>query len=151
MGSVIAEGIERAGGEARLFSIEEPIDQEYVDACDGVIIGTPTWVANTCWQIKKWFDVDSRSLNLAGKLGGVYATAHYAQGGADVALLTMIGHMMVKGMVLYSGGASLGKPFIHLGPVAWILWEPTLRTAGRISESTASGLQRKPENCLTDR
>ena len=28
MGSVIAEGIERAGGEARLFSIEEPIDQE---------------------------------------------------------------------------------------------------------------------------
>ena len=52
MGSVIAEGIERAGGEARLFSIEEPIDQEYVDACDGVIIGTPTWVANTCWQIK---------------------------------------------------------------------------------------------------
>lgn len=118
MGSVIAEGIERAGGEARLFSIEEPIDQEYVDACDGVIIGTPTWVANTCWQIKKWFDVDSRSLNLAGKLGGVYATAHYAQGGADVALLTMIGHMLVKGMVLYSGGASLGKPFIHLGPVA---------------------------------
>ena len=89
-----------------------------MDACDGVIIGTPTWVANTCWQIKKWFDVDSRSLNLAGKLGGVYATAHYAQGGADVALLTMIGHMLVKGMVLYSGGASLGKPFIHLGPVA---------------------------------
>ena len=96
MGSVIAEGIERAG----------------------VIIGTPTWVANTCWQIKKWFDVDSRELNLAGKLGGVYATAHYAQGGADVALLTMIGQRMVKGMVLYSGGASLGKPFIHLGPVA---------------------------------
>ena len=27
------------------FPIEEPIDQEYVDACDGVIIGTPTWVA----------------------------------------------------------------------------------------------------------
>ena len=35
-----------------------------------------------------------------------------------MAILTLIGHLLVKGMLVYSGGAALGKPFIHLGPVA---------------------------------
>lgn len=118
MGEVIAEGITSLGGEVRLFSIEEPMDAEYINNCDGIIFGTPTWVASTCWQMKKWFDTESHALKLGGKLGGVYATAHFAQGGADIAIMTLIGHMMVKGMLVYSGGASLGKPFIHLGPVA---------------------------------
>lgn len=118
MGEVIAEGILSLGGEVRLFSIEEPMDTDYINSCDGIIFGTPTWVASTCWQMKKWFDTESHALKLGGKLGGVYATAHFAQGGADIAIMTLIGHMMVKGMLVYSGGASLGKPFIHLGPVA---------------------------------
>lgn len=118
MGERIAEGLSLGGHEVRLFSIEEPMDTEYINACSGVIFGTPTWLASTCWQMKQWFDTKSGSLSLAGKLGGVYATAHFAQGGADIAIMTLIGHMMVKGMLVYSGGASLGKPFIHLGPVA---------------------------------
>ena len=118
MGEVIAKGIARQGGKTRLFSIEEPLDQEYINSCDGVLFGTPVYLANTCWQMKKWFDTESASVKLSGKLGGVYSTAHYAQGGGDVAILTLIGHLLVKGMLVYSGGASLGKPFIHLGPVA---------------------------------
>lgn len=118
MGEVIAKGIEKKGGQVRLFSIEEPLDTEYLNDCDGVLFGTPVYLANTCWQMKKWFDTESASVNLAGKLGGVYSTAHFAQGGADVAILTLIGHLLVKGMLVYSGGAALGKPFIHLGPVA---------------------------------
>ena len=118
MGEIIAEGIRKQGGEARLFSITEDMDAEYINACDGVIFGTPTYLASTCWQIKKWLEEDSRSLKLAGKLGGVYATAHYAQGGGDIAIMTIIGHLLVKGMLVYSGGASYGQPFIHLGPVA---------------------------------
>lgn len=118
MGEVIAEGISSAGGEARLFSIEEEMDIDYINSCDGVIFGTPTWVASTCWQMKKWFDVDSAGISLAGKLGGVYSTAHFAQGGGDIAVMTLIGHMLVKGMLIYSGGSSLGKPYIHLGPMA---------------------------------
>ena len=41
-----------------------------------------------------------------------------AENGADVAIMTLIGHLLVKGMLVYSGGASQGQPFIHLGPVA---------------------------------
>ena len=41
--------------EIRLFNLkdsEEP-DREYVESCDAVIFGTPTYVANMCWQMKK--------------------------------------------------------------------------------------------------
>ena len=48
----------------------------------------------------------------------MFATADYPQGGADTAILTIINHLMVKGMLVYSGGSALGQPFIHLGAVA---------------------------------
>ena len=41
MGEEIAAGIRSEGGEARLFSIEEPLDAEYIASSDGVIFGTP--------------------------------------------------------------------------------------------------------------
>ena len=118
MAEVIARGLAAAGGETRFFSVEEAMDADYIDQCAGVIFGTPTYLANTCWQMKQWFDEGSGGIKLAGKLGGVFATAHYAQGGADVAIMTLLPHMLVKGMLVYSGGAAHGKPYIHLGPVA---------------------------------
>ena len=105
-------------GGINLENVEEAMDADYIDQCAGVIFGTPTYLANTCWQMKQWFDEGSRGIKLAGKLGGAFATAHYAQGGADVAIMTLLPHMLVKGMLVYSGGAAHGKPYIHLGPVA---------------------------------
>lgn len=40
------------------------------------------------------------------------------QGGADVAIQSVLGHMLVKGMLVYSGGGAWGLPYIHLGAVA---------------------------------
>ena len=141
MGEEIAEGIRKQGGEVKLFSIEEPLDNEYISECGGVIFGTPVYLANTCWQMKKWFDTESASVKLAGKLGGVYSTAHFAQGGGDVALMTLIGHMLVKGMMIYSGGASL-PPFGRPGPPPCGPPPPGLhrwRASGRCREASAPG------------
>jgi NAD(P)H dehydrogenase (quinone) len=68
--------------------------------------------------MKKFFD-EGGSIQLGGKLGAAFATANVPQGGADVALLTLLQHMMVKGMLVYSGGTSLGQPFLHLGAAGW--------------------------------
>ena len=54
----------------------------------------------------------------AGKVGGAFATADYLHGGGDLGIQTILNHMMVLGMLTYSGGGSFGKPVIHLGPVA---------------------------------
>lgn len=102
--------------EAGVFSLDL-VDKTFLNESRAVVFGTPTYYANTCWQLKKWFD-ESREFNLAGKLGAVFATADYAQGGADVAIMTVLGHLLVKGMLVYSGGSAFGQPFIHLGAVA---------------------------------
>lgn len=117
MAQEIANGMETVENiESRIFDIED-VDYEYIKESKAVVFGTPTYYANTCWQIKKWFD-ESWSCNLAGKIGGVFATADFQQGGADTAISTIINHLIVKGMLVYSGGSALGNPYIHLGPVA---------------------------------
>ena len=102
--------------EVGVFDINN-IDDNFLKESKGVVFGTPTYYANTCWQMKKWFD-ESRDYDLEGKIGAVFATADYIQGGAATAMLTIINHLMVKGMLVYSGGSALGQPFMHLGPVA---------------------------------
>jgi len=103
--------------EVGLFSIDK-IDYNFIKESKAVIFGTPTYYANTCWQIKKWFD-ESRNCDIGGKIGGAFSTANFPQGGADTAILTIINHLIVKGMLVYSGGSALGLPYIHLGPVAF--------------------------------
>lgn len=113
----IAKGMKEAADiDVAIFSIDA-IDYDFLSESKAVVFGTPTYYANTCWQIKKWFD-ESYKVKLGGKLGAVYATCDYIQGGPDTAILTIINHLMVKGMLVYSSGSSLGKPFIHLGAVA---------------------------------
>ncbi|MCD8391313.1 MAG: flavodoxin family protein [Firmicutes bacterium] len=120
-GEQIAEGMKKQGAEVRMFNLKDgQPDKEYIESCAGIVFGTPTYYASTCWQLKKFFDADSSGIKLAGKLGGVYATANWAQGGADVANLTIVGHMLVKGMLAYSSGGEYGKPIVHLGPTALV-------------------------------
>ena len=104
-----------AGVEVQLFDLDH-IDMDFFNESKAVVFGTPTYYANNCWQIKKWFDEGS-AYNLEGKLGAAFATANVQQGGGSVAITTLIQHMMVKGMLVYSGGTANGQPFIHLGAV----------------------------------
>ena len=88
MASEIVKGIEEEGAEAKIFNIgKAPADLEYISSCNGLIIGTPTYLASSVWQIKKWLEEDSKSIALGGKLGGAFATAHFAQGGQDTAII----------------------------------------------------------------
>lgn len=117
MAEVVAEGARAVPGvEVGLFPLDA-IDKEFLDASKAVIFGTPTYLASTCWQWKKWFD-EPAPCPLGGKLGAVFATANFAQGGADIALQTLLCHMLVKGMLVYSGGGACGSPYTHLGAVA---------------------------------
>lgn len=116
----IQEGIRTVGNiEVKLMNLtkKETLDLNFINESRTVIFGTPTYVANMSWQMKKWFDTEW-NYSLSGKLGAVFATANALHGGADLALLGMVNHILVKGMLAYSSGAGCGRPFIHLGPVA---------------------------------
>ncbi len=68
--------------------------------------------------MKAWLESGPAALQVAGKLGGAYATAAFIHGGGDLAIQCILTHLMVDGMMTYSGGQSYGMPVIHLGPVA---------------------------------
>ncbi len=115
----IAQGVETVPDTAvRLFNIreDEAPDKEYIEGCDAVVFGTPTYVANMCWQMKKWFDT-RLDYRLAGKIGSAFSTENSPNGGGgELAIMTIVGHMLVKGMLVYSSGSGCGRPFIHIGP-----------------------------------
>ena len=116
MAEKICQGIEETGAEAHSFSIEAA-DAEYIQSCDGILLGTPTYHGTYCAKIKLFLEEQFGSLKPAGKIGGAFATAAYVHGGADTAILGILNHMLFYGMKVYSGGNAWGKPVIHYGPV----------------------------------
>ena len=126
MAEMVANGMRTVDGmEVGIFDIEN-VDVDFLHESKAVVFGTPTYLANTptylantCWQIKKWFDeIPMKKINLGGKLGAAFSTANFVQGGGDTAILTLVNHMLVTGMLVYSSGSSQGLPYIHLGAVA---------------------------------
>ena len=114
----IIEGMNKAEGiEAKAFHISD-VDSAYVKECAGTVFGCPTYGAGPSSDFYTWFEKNTKDLNLAGKLGGAFATGQYIHGGEDLVIETLLMHMMVKGMMVYSGGGAFGKPVIHVGPVA---------------------------------
>lgn len=117
MAEVIVQGMMSVPEvEARAFPIEE-IDEAWVKESKCVILGSPTYYADLAGTVKTFLE-GCKNYELAGKIGGAFATADYVHGGGDRAIQTILTHMMVWGMFIYSGGGSCGKPVIHLGPVA---------------------------------
>ncbi|NCE65815.1 flavodoxin [Pseudoflavonifractor sp. 524-17] len=118
MARAIGAGAQSVEGvEVGVFPLER-VDQEFVKESACVLLGTPAYLASMAGTVKNWLEIQARSCSLAGKLGGAFATADYVHGGGDMAVQGILTHFMVLGMVVYSGGGSWGKPYIHLGPVA---------------------------------
>ncbi len=118
MAEVIAEGMQSLEGvEAKAFALDG-IDDNWVRESKCVVIGTPIYMASVCGEVKTWLEGPALKYALAGKIGGAFATADYVHGGGELGIRTILDHMMVFGMLTYSGGGSCGKPVIHLGPVA---------------------------------
>ena len=102
--------------DARAFSIDS-IDEEFAKSSQCVIIGTPIYAAGATAAIHSYLQVSMKDLDVAGKLGGAFATANYVHGGGELGIRSILDAMMVRGMMVYSGGAAYGVPVIHLGPV----------------------------------
>lgn len=118
MAGRIVEGARSVEGiEAEAFAVDA-IDGEFLDASHCVVLGTPVHFASMSTPVKAWFDTAPRKYKLAGKLAGAFATANYIHGGGEVAIQSVLSHLMVCGMMTYSGGGAFGVPVIHFGPVA---------------------------------
>lgn len=103
--------------QVKLMDIREnEVDEAFLRESDAVIFGCPVYYAGMSWELKKWFDHSFR-LDLSGKLGAAFVTAQSPSGGTDTALLDMLRHMMLKGMLVFSGQDSSGAHRFQLGAV----------------------------------
>ena len=113
----IAEGMNQAANtEAKAFSIHD-IDEDFVKEARGVVIGSPSYAAQMTPDLHAWLMTDTGNLDLAGKMGGAFATEQFTNGGGETVIQSILTIEMVKGMLCYSGGGACGMPVIHLGPV----------------------------------
>lgn len=113
---LIEQGAQCVNGvETRMMSITEP-DFDFMESSDCIIFGTPTYLGSFSWQMKTFLDKGLKAI-LAGKMGAVFATENYLGGGADFGLMNLIGHLLVKGMLVYSAGVADGNPYTHFGAV----------------------------------
>lgn len=118
MAERIVQGMERVPGvQARAFSVEET-DLDWVRESKCLVVGSPIYAGSIAGDLKLWLEKTFVKCLPAGKIGGAFATAGYVHGGGDLGIRLILDHMMVYGMLTYSGGAAFGKPVIHLGPVA---------------------------------
>ena len=104
--------------EVRLVSLTQLTqeDEAWIAASSAVIFGTPVYVANMSWKLKEFFDTKLK-INFSGKLGAAFATENFANGGGgELAIMNIMSHMLVKGMMCYSSGTACGQPYIHIGP-----------------------------------
>ena len=117
MAELIEEGCGKVSDvEARAMSIDD-MDGAYIAEAKAALFGGPTYEGTISWQMKRV--LDEISVNLAGKLGGVFASQNWpGGGGADFAEMTLIAAMLVRGMLIYSGGIAEGAPFLHFGAVS---------------------------------
>lgn len=116
MAEKVVEGLVEEGVEAKAFSIDA-VDEAWAKESKGVIVGSPTYYADLSGKTKMFLETLGK-YGVAGKLGGAFATARFIHGGGETAIATILRHMLVCGMVVYSGGGAHGQPVIHLGPVA---------------------------------
>ena len=114
---LVAEGAKSVQGiEVRTMSIDKP-DNTWIDESKAIIFGCPTYEGSCSWQMKRY--LDTPKVKFEGKLAGFFASQNWpGGGGADFAEMTMIAAALVMGMLVYSGGVSMGFPPIHFGAVS---------------------------------
>ena len=117
MADLVVEGALGVDGvEARAMPIED-VDEAYVESAQAVIFGSPTYEGTMSWQMKRF--IDECRIGLGGKLGGCFASQNWpGGGGASFAEMSIIAGLLVRGMMVYSGGIAEGVPFLHFGAVS---------------------------------
>ena len=118
MAALIAEGCRKVPRANAKPMRVDAVDADFVAQSAAVIFGTPTHGGNISWQIKRFLEeIDQAAL--AGKLGAVFASQNWpGGGGASFAEMSLIASLLVRGMLIYSGGMSASDPPVHFGAVS---------------------------------
>lgn len=101
--------------QVKLMNIREnEPDLDFLAGSEAVIFGSPVYFSSMSWELKKWFDHSFR-IDLNGKLGAAFVTAQSPAGGVDTAVMEILRHMLVKGMLVFSGAGQSPEHKFQIG------------------------------------
>ncbi len=118
MATAVAEGAKQiAGTEVVLKKVDKATMDDLLNA-DAIIMGSPTYYGQMSGTLKAFID---ETVKIHGKLDGKVGAAFTSSGGtacgAETTLLSILGTMLVHGMVVqgsasnkHYGAASVGAP-----------------------------------------
>lgn len=108
MSQEIAKGASKKS-EVILKKVDEAAPEDLLEA-DVIILGSPCYFGNMCWQMKKFIDETTRIHGkLRGKRGGCFASAGSAKDGKET-LLALRRALEVHGLEVVEGPLSTGVP-----------------------------------------
>ncbi|NLE30292.1 MAG: flavodoxin family protein [Phycisphaerae bacterium] len=112
MAEQVMQGAEAAGARVTVSDIQH-ISVQDLPGYDGIIIGSPTYYGLMAGSIKELIDQSVQYHGqLAGKIGGAFASSANIGGGNETTVLSILQVMLVHGMVVQ--GSATGD---HYGPV----------------------------------
>jgi len=114
MAELVAEGARQVDGtEVRVQPVEETTPDDLLSA-HAIIMGSPVYYGTMAAQLKELLDESVRYHGqLAGKVGGAFASSGGPGGGNETTVLNLLQAMLIHGMVIR--GEPQGD---HYGPIA---------------------------------
>ena len=139
MARLVAEGAKAAGAEVVLKAVEKTEVEELLEA-DGIILGSPTYYGHSSGRMRTFLDETVRYHGeLAGKVGGAFASSANIGGGNETTILDLLHAMLIHGMVVqgtadgdHYGPVAIGAPDDRATPQCRALGERVARLAHRL-------------------
>ena len=113
MAESVAQGVRNRGIECDVKPVSE-VKPEVMKEYDGIILGSPTYYGHPAAELKELIDASVKyHKQLAGKVGGAFASCGVLGGGAETTIRALIDALLIHGMVVQ--GTASGA---HYGPVS---------------------------------
>jgi NAD(P)H dehydrogenase (quinone) len=103
MADLVAEGAGTVPDtEVRLRSVEEATADDLV-WCDGIAVGSPTYLGSIAWEMKRWWDVVAYPLwsKIDGKIGCAFSSEGGLAGGGELTCLALQVVLMNFGLLVF--------------------------------------------------
>ena len=114
MASAVAEGTKQVAGTEVVLRMVDKATLDDLLSADGIIMGSPTYYGQMSGKLKAFIDETAEIHGkLNGKVGGAFTSSGGAACGAETTLLSILGTMLVHGMVVQGNADNK-----HYGPAA---------------------------------
>jgi NAD(P)H dehydrogenase (quinone) len=120
MAELVAKGAGRSkGADVRLKSIDEAMKDDLL-WCDGVAVGSPTYLGTLSWKMKRFWDSLEADLwgKIDGRIGCAFSSSGGWGGGNELTCLSILIVLINYGFLVFGVPDYVGKQMtLHYGAV----------------------------------